>query len=183
MSNLSEVILIVGGANSGKSEWAEYLARQSQKPVVYIATAQKNEHDGEWMQKIKIHQERRAKEWITVECPLFLSDSIECIKKSQCILIDSLGTYVANWLDADEITWEKEVLKVRSTLEKTNHEIIIVGEETGWGVVPAYELGRLFRSRLGKLSREIGSMADIVYLTLGGYAIDISKIGVKLPEN
>lgn len=178
---MSQVILITGGANSGKSEWGEFLGIQSQKPVIYIATARKNEADEEWTQKILAHQQRRPKYWQNLEIPLFLGESIEQIKGDKCILIDSLGTWVANWLEENEIQWQEQVNKFRSSLENSSCQIIIVAEETGWGVVPAYELGRLFRSRLGKLTRIIGMDAHKVYLVIGGYAVDISLIGIKLP--
>ncbi|WP_017295902.1 bifunctional adenosylcobinamide kinase/adenosylcobinamide-phosphate guanylyltransferase [Geminocystis herdmanii] len=177
---MREVILITGGANSGKSEWGESLAIQSKKPVIYIATAMKNEADEEWTQKILAHQARRPKIWQNLEIPLFLGDSIAQIKDDKCILIDSLGTWVANWLDKDELLWQEEINKFRSSLKNSSCQIIIVAEETGWGVIPAYELGRLFRSRLGKLTRVIGMDANKVYLTIGGYAVDVSQIGVKL---
>ncbi|BAQ64286.1 bifunctional adenosylcobinamide kinase/adenosylcobinamide-phosphate guanylyltransferase [Geminocystis sp. NIES-3709] len=182
MNNAFEIILITGGANSGKSKWGEYLALRSQKPVVYIATAQKDESDEEWTQKILEHQQRRPKNWHTLEIPLFLADSIEQIKEDNCILIDSLGTWVANWLEKDELTWQKEVTKLRSSLANNSHHIILIAEETGLGVVPAYSSGRLFRSRLGKLSQLVGGLANNVYLTIGGYGIDVSKIGLKLSE-
>jgi adenosylcobinamide kinase / adenosylcobinamide-phosphate guanylyltransferase len=177
---MREVILITGGANSGKSEWGESLAIQSQKQVIYIATAMKNDADEEWTQKILAHQQRRPKIWKNLEIPLFLGDSIAQITDDKCILIDSLGTWVANWLDKDESLWQEEINKFRSSLQNTSCQIIIVAEETGWGIVPAYELGRLFRSRLGKLTRFIGIDANTVYLTIGGYAVDISQIGIKL---
>lgn len=180
MTVKGKIILVLGGANSGKSEWGESLALNSNKSVVYIATGQKNEQDREWMEKIEIHRSRRPEHWLLQEIPLFLADSLLSIDSDSCILIDSLGTWVANWLEEDEEKWEEEVNKLRSILENTPHQIILIGEETGWGVVPAYQWGRLFRSRLGKLTRLIGTMADTVYLTLGGYAVDLSQIGVKL---
>lgn len=178
----SNIILVTGAANSGKSEWGEYIAKKSQKPVIYIATAQKIENDEEWMLKIKKHQERRAKNWQTWEIPLDLCFAIEEISEDNCILIDSLGTWVANCLEEDEFNWQIQVEKLIFSLENTSSEIILVAEETGWGVIPAYPQGRLFRNRLGKLIRLVGSVAKTVYLIVGGYAIDVSKIGVKLVD-
>ena len=60
-------------------------------------------------------------------------------------------------------------------------DVILVGEETGWGVVPAYPAGRLFRDRLGTLVRQIGAIADNVYLVTGGYALELSVLGTPLP--
>jgi adenosylcobinamide kinase/adenosylcobinamide-phosphate guanylyltransferase len=71
-----------------------------------------------------------------------------------------------------------ELLQLLPKLELT---IILVAEETGWGIVPAYELGRLFRDRLGSLTRQIGAIADTPYLVVGGYALNLKKYGEILP--
>jgi adenosylcobinamide kinase/adenosylcobinamide-phosphate guanylyltransferase len=60
--------------------------------------------------------------------------------------------------------------------------VILVAEETGWGVVPAYATGRLFRDRLGHLIRRVGAIAHTVYLVTGGYAVNLSEIGIPLPQ-
>lgn len=179
----SNIILVTGAANSGKSEWGESLAKKNQKPITYIATALKNDNDKEWVLKIKQHKERRPKSWQILEIPYDLPLAIEKISGDNCILIDSLGTWVTNFLEKEESQWQIEVEKLIFSLENTSNDIILIAEETGWGVIPAYALGRLFRNRLGKLIGLVGSMADIVYLTVGGYAVDVSKIGVKLVDN
>lgn len=183
MTKDSKIILVTGAANSGKSEWGEYLANKSQKSVIYIATAQKIENDEEWTLKIKKHQERRPKNWQTWEIPVDLPLTIEQISEDNCILIDSLGTWVANCLEEEESNWQIQVDKLIFSLENTSGKIILVAEETGWGVIPAYAQGRLFRNRLGKLIRFVGSMANTVYLIVGGYAVDVSKIGIKLVDS
>lgn len=181
MNKSPRLILVTGAANSGKSEWAEHLAEKTNKPLIYIATAQKNEYDSEWMKKIAAHQQRRSSQWQTWEIPKQLTASLVNIPVDSCILIDSLGTWVANYLEAEETIWQKQTEELISSLKQANaHSIIMVAEETGWGVVPAYELGRLFRSRLGKLIRQVGVIADSVYLVVGGHAVDVSKIGTKL---
>ena len=185
MDQSSLLILVTGAANSGKSEWAEYLAIRTNQPLIYIATGQKNEDDQEWMRKIKAHQKRRAlfSQWETWEIAQQLPCAITDIPANSCTLIDSLGTWVANSLEVEESMWQKQteqfVLNIQNAPSST---IIMVAEETGWGVVPAYELGRIFRSRLGKLTREIGTIADQVYLVVGGYAVDVSQIGINLNQ-
>ena len=180
MKNSSRLILVTGAANSGKSEWAEYLAQTSNQRLIYIATAQKNESDDEWMAKIKKHQQRRSSQWQTWEIPKQLPENIARIPVNSCVLVDSLGTWVANWLPEEETLWQVAVEEFMASLHQTSSQIILVAEETGWGVVPAYELGRLFRSRLGKLTRQIGELADHVYLVVGGYAVEVNKIGINL---
>ncbi|MBL1210793.1 bifunctional adenosylcobinamide kinase/adenosylcobinamide-phosphate guanylyltransferase [Geminocystis sp. GBBB08] len=180
--NDSNIILVTGAAKSGKSEWAEYLSKNNHKPVIYIATAQKIDDDEEWMLKIRQHQERRPKNWQIWEIPVDLPLAIEQVSENHCILIDSLGPWVANCLEKDESNWQIQVEKLMFSLENTSTDVILVAEETGWGVIPAYPLGRLFRNRLGEVIRLVGSIAKSVYLTVGGYAVDITKIGVKLPS-
>ncbi len=176
-----KLILVTGAANSGKSEFAENLAEKQQLQVIYIATAEKNEQDLEWTAKILKHQQRRPKNWLNWEIPLNLTDAIIKAPPKSCLLIDSLGTWVTNYLTSDEDIWQKEVTKLLNQLTQSQQTIILVAEETGWGVVPAYELGRLFRNRLGNLIRQAGLIADNVYLMLAGYAVDVTKIGVKIP--
>lgn len=184
MDKSSQLILVTGAANSGKSEWAESLAIKTQQPLIYIATATKNEDDEEWSNKISAHQKRRTFIWQTWEIPKKLPASISQIPIDNCALIDSLGTWVANYLEEDEQVWQQQVEQLILALKnaQTNQPIIIVAEETGWGVVPAYSMGRLFRSRLGKFIRNVGRIADDVYLVVGGYAVNISQIGTKIDD-
>lgn len=176
----SSVILVVGPASSGKSEWAEKLAKQSPKPVTYIATAIADPNDLKWQEKIKKHAFRRPPSWSTQEVPTALAESLQQEGGESCLLIDSLGTWVANCLHWEEEKWEKTLTHFLKSLEQTSAEVILVGEETGWGVIPAYPSGRLFRDRLGNLTRRIGEQATEVYLVTGGYALPLNQIGQPL---
>ena len=180
--NTPKIILVTGAASSGKSEWAESLAQQTQRQVIYIATAAKNERDSEWMAKILKHQQRRPSNWINWEIPQELVKAIATAPTQSCLLVDSLGTWVTNWLMEEEEVWQIQARQLIQQLKISQHAVILVAEETGWGVVPAYELGRLFRNRLGDLIRQVGLIADQVYLVVGGYAVDLSKIGIKLEK-
>lgn len=181
MKNLSYIILVTGAASSGKSEWAENLAQKQDKSVIYIATAQNNHQDQEWSLKIAKHQQRRPKNWQIWEIPQNLSIAISHAPSQTCLLIDSLGTWVANLLQEDNKRWQLTVAELLTTIKHTDKDIIFVAEETGWGVVPSYESGRIFRDRLGQLIRQIGLQSQSVYLVTGGYAINISIVGEKLP--
>ncbi len=174
--------LVTGPASSGKSEWAEYLATTTRKSVIYLATGQSNYKDTEWQAKIAIHQQRRPKSWQTREIPVNLSEEISLCFPNSCILVDSLGTWVANCLEENHGDWDLRVTNLLQTVKDSPCDLIFVGEETGWGVVPAYEIGRLFRDRLGKLIRTVGTLADQVYLVTGGYALNLSVLGQKLPK-
>lgn len=175
-----KVILVLGPASSGKSEWAEKIANASQKPVIYIATAIANPDDSAWQEKLKKHTLRRPQSWSTEEIPIALAPYLQQETGENCLLIDSLGTWVANWLDADDQTWQKTVADFLESLKATSAEVILVGEETGWGVIPAYQSGRTFRDRLGELTRRVGEIATEVYLVTGGYALPLNQMGQSL---
>jgi adenosylcobinamide kinase / adenosylcobinamide-phosphate guanylyltransferase len=175
-----EIILVTGATRSGKSEWAESLAQASQKPVIYVATSLIDKTDQEWCDRISQHQQRRSSQWQTLEIPVQLSQAIDNSLSPGCLLIDSLGTWVANCLEMSAENWQEMTEKLLQSLHNSSVDIILVSEETGWGVVPAYPLGRLFRDRLGDLSRKIGTMADTVYLVTGGHALNLSQLGQRL---
>ena len=178
---MAEVILVTGPARSGKSEWAEHWAKQTHKPVVYIATSAVSADDTEWQQRIELHRQRRPDSWQTKEVPQELELILQTAVAGSCLLVDSLGTWLANQLEQDEATWRRCVDTLVAALESTPSDVILVAEETGWGVVPAYPLGRKFRDRLGYLVRRIGAIATQVYLITGGYALDLKHLGTPLP--
>lgn len=177
-----KLILVTGAASSGKSEWAEILATETDKSVIYVATAQIDETDAEWLAKIAKHRLRRPTHWQTITAPIELTATIKTYTTSTCLLVDSLGTWVANLLDFDRDGWENTAIELLKCLEEIEADVILVAEETGWGVVPAYKSGRLFRERLGTLVRQIGAIADRVDLVAGGHVLNLSLLGKPLPK-
>lgn len=175
-----QLILVTGAARCGKSEWAETLAIESDKIVTYIATATIDPTDSEWQARISRHQQRRPATWQTVAAVEDLATIIDRSQPSDCILVDSLGTWVANLLDRSDIEWNNLTQELLGKLTNNLATIILVAEETGWGVVPAYPSGRLFRDRLGMLTRQIGSISTTVYLVTGGHVLNLSQLGTKL---
>lgn len=178
---MGKVILVTGPARSGKSEWAETLAMQTGKSVIYVATAQVDPADSEWLFRIEQHRCRRPAKWVTLEVPLQLVETIRFAPKASCLLVDSLGTWVANLLEQDNTNWEGTVQNLLLSLEQVAGDVILVAEETGWGVVPAYPIGRTFRDRLGSLVRRLGAIAHPVYLVTGGHVLNLSHLGSPLP--
>ena len=175
-----QLILVTGAARCGKSEWAETLAIESDQVVTYVATATIDPTDLEWQARISRHQQRRPATWQTVSAIEDLATVIDQSQPSDCILVDSLGTWVANLLDRSDVEWNQLTQELLGKLTTNLATIIFVAEETGWGVVPAYASGRLFRDRLGMLTRQIGSIATIVYLVTGGHVLNLSQLGTKL---
>ncbi|MEH2160981.1 MAG: bifunctional adenosylcobinamide kinase/adenosylcobinamide-phosphate guanylyltransferase [Nostoc sp.] len=179
---MGKIILVTGPARSGKSEWAETLAMQSGKAVVYVATATDNADDQEWHQRILEHQQRRPQDWVTLSVPVELSATLADAKPYTCLLVDSLGTWVANLLEEDKSSWESIVVELLETVDLVAADIVFVAEEVGWGVVPAYPLGRMFRDRLGSLVRQLAALSETVYLVTGGHVLNLSVLGSPLPS-
>ena len=174
------ITLVTGPSRSGKSEWAEQLALQSGKTVAYVATALQRQEDEEWQLRIQQHQQRRPASWRTVEAPFDLASLIQSADPDHCLLIDSLGTWLANYWEYSEESWRTIQHDFLASLTQTAGDVILVAEETGWGVVPAYPSGRIFRDRLGALIRSVGAIADPVYLVTGGYALNLRELGTPL---
>ncbi len=174
--------MVTGPARSGKSEWAEVMALNSGAAVIYIATAQTDSADPEWQARIDQHRQRRPGDWKTLEVPFHLANSIDQASATSCVLVDSLGTWLANHLQTEAAEWQQTRDQLLDSLQRSQGQVILVAEETGWGVVPAYPLGRTFRDRLGDLIRKIGAIADVVYLVTGGYALNLTQLGTPLPS-
>ncbi|MGB3204714.1 MAG: bifunctional adenosylcobinamide kinase/adenosylcobinamide-phosphate guanylyltransferase [Crinalium sp.] len=181
-TSTKSLILITGPSRSGKSEWAETLAMRSGKPVFYLATAQVDLNDTEWQARIEQHQLRRPANWQTLCEPVNLSATIAAYSANHCLLVDSLGTWVANLLEEDNETWDQTSQELITSLQQATGDLILVAEETGWGIVPAYKSGRVFRDRLGMLVRRIGAIANPVYLVTGGYVLNLCELGSPLPQ-
>ncbi len=176
-----QVVLVTGPTRSGKSDWAERLAAQAIAPTItYIATARPMPEDAEWCDRIEQHCQRRPATWGLKEVPEALAETLATANSEDCLLIDSLGTWVANGLEMAETDWQARSQSLGEALRSCPALVILVAEETGWGVVPAYALGRRFRDRLGQLTRRLAQQADAVYLTTAGYAIPLHQMGYPL---
>jgi adenosylcobinamide kinase / adenosylcobinamide-phosphate guanylyltransferase len=176
-NSTARVTLVTGAARSGKSEWAEQLALATGLQIVYVATAKIDLTDREWQERIEQHRQRRPAQWQTIESAVNVAQIITEAPAAQCLLVDSLGTWVANFLEQPEEEWLLEQQQLLESLRNPAARVILVAEETGWGVIPVYELGRLFRDRLGSLIRQVGSIARPVYLVTGGHALNLSQLG------
>ena len=183
------ITLVTGPARSGKSEWAELLAQkiavQKDRRPVYVATARRDPDDVEWQARIDKHVQRRlsaeasrpAMSWQCIEVPVDLPGAIAQYTASDCLLVDSLGTWLANLIEQTDEQWQTSQSELIAVLQQTQATIVLVAEETGWGMVPAYKMGRTFRDRLGSLSRCVGELSVDTYLVTCGYAINLAKMG------
>ena len=188
----STIILCSGGARSGKSEFAEQLALSLKGRKAYVATGQA--FDDEMKDRIKKHQLRRGKEWITFEIPLYLHKNWEQIKNvSDVILIDCLTMFTSNHVFAhgdintqeDSNRIESIILEeLRLLLQEINNSndktVIFVTNEIGLGIVPENKLARYFRDVTGRVNREVASAANKMYLTISGVTIELKSQEVHI---
>ena len=175
---MSYIILVSGGVKSGKSEFAEYLASK-EKDVTYVALSENRPKDKLWMKKIKIHQLRRPKSWKLIET----ENLIPIIKVDKgVLLIDSLGGFIVNSLKKKEKDWKICLNKLLFYLDSYKSKIIIVGEQTGWGLVSEYEIGNLYTDRLGICLKEITKISKENWLTINGKAIQLDSMFFEIPK-
>jgi adenosylcobinamide kinase/adenosylcobinamide-phosphate guanylyltransferase len=180
------VILIQGGARSGKSSFAELIAKKiAGLDVIYLASGVVT--DSEMELRIEKHQKQRPSEWQTVEEAYSISSYLKNLEKNKTILFDCLTTYLGNLIfkkqNKDFEKMESEILaEIEIILKiaiKKNLNLIIVQNETGKGVVPASKMGRDFRDISGRAARMAAEYADKVYLVQAGLPLEIKEEGLK----
>lgn len=169
----SKLFLVTGGARSGKSRYAEELVESFGDKVSYVATLEAG--DAEMSRRVERHKSRRPRSWRTVEAPL---DVVEAIAGSEepVVLLDCLSGWVSNLLLAHEDDGEEEVLdtvvgaveELLSMVRESEKTVVVVTNEVGSGVVPAYPLGRWYRDVLGLANQRVAAEADAVCLMAVG---------------
>tara|TARA_Y100001968_G_scaffold45850_3_gene35957 strand:- start:7963 stop:8514 length:552 start_codon:yes stop_codon:yes gene_type:complete len=175
----NEIILVSGPSRSGKSKWAEHLLRKK-LDVVYIATSDVID-DKEWQERILLHQERRPSSWKLIEAPDNLESSIHNLPSNNAILIDSLGTYISKFLNIDNNKWLNIENSLINFFSSEKRLIVIVIEETGWGVVPSTSIGNVFRDRLGSMSQKLQKISNKSWLVIQGRAINLKEMSAPVP--
>lgn len=168
---MAEVVLILGGARSGKSGFAEQLAAGMGGRVLYLATAEAL--DEEMGERVRAHRRRRPAHWETVEEPLAVAGAIaERGREGDVILLECLTLLVSNLLRGDTGACEERVLASVNGLVSAAREVgaslIVVSNEVGMGVVPEHPLGRVYRDALGRANQAVAARADSVHLMVAG---------------
>ena len=159
------IILITGGARSGKSVRAEARARAFPGRPVYIATAEAL--DAEMRERIARHRARRGNEWLERETPLELVAAINETDGGGARLVDCLTLWLTNLMLA-EIDWEKEASALAEALARQKSPVVLVTNEVGLGIVPDNALARRFRDAAGILNQMIARAADEVEFVVAG---------------
>jgi adenosylcobinamide kinase/adenosylcobinamide-phosphate guanylyltransferase len=191
-----ELILLLGGARSGKSHYAEALASRFER-VLYIATAQAR--DDEMQARIAIHRQARPSTWRTVEAPTGVGPAVRAALAegpADAVLLDCVTLWMSNLvlrelgdkatgdfeaLDrADEIAAQEQARVEMDDLLAVFHATRVpwgvVRNEVGWGLVPAYPLGRVYRDLLGWANQRLAAEADAVYLMIAGLPVDVKAL-------
>ena len=161
--------LILGGARSGKSHYAETRAKESALNVLYVATAQAL--DDEMQQRIKHHQQQRPDHWSLIEEPL---DLVSVLKNNAddktCILVDCLTLWLSNLLCSEEHkkNLHKNIDELVDTLPELTGKIIFVSNEVSMGIIPMGELNRQFVDEAGRLHQRLAAVCENVTLMVAG---------------
>jgi len=178
-------ILVIGGARSGKSSFAQELASKRGGPVLFVATAEAK--DEEMRRRIAAHKKSRPPLWNTIESPTLVGSQIEKnIGQARVVIVDCVTLLVNNVLcqhmneadeemDAEVIEQEvtDEITKLIDCMNNSEASFIVVANEVGTGLVPASAMARLFRDLLGKANQMLGQHVDRVYLMVAGLPLQV----------
>jgi adenosylcobinamide kinase / adenosylcobinamide-phosphate guanylyltransferase len=170
-----EIILITGGARSGKSKYAEERARELGGRRVYVATAEAK--DDEMSERIALHQKRRGTEWATIEEPVELPAALLAQRgRMDCALVDCLTLWLSNLLLRRDAKYAHEkCAELVDVLPQLDFHIVVVTNEVGWGIVPDNPLGRQFRDLAGWANQSVAAAANEVVLTVAGIPMIVKK--------
>ena len=189
---MAKIILITGGARSGKSAFAEKLARQAGPQVAYIATAEVG--DGEMAERVALHRRRRPAEWQTYEAPMQAENAIDAIvaaKQAELILFDCLTVYTSNALLAQPedapvpLRRDSVLAAVDRLLEAAGRfpgVVLFVTNEVGDGIVPDNALAREYRDLAGLINQKAAQAATEVYWVVCGLPVEIKRQALAIME-
>ncbi|MCC5910254.1 MAG: bifunctional adenosylcobinamide kinase/adenosylcobinamide-phosphate guanylyltransferase [Clostridiaceae bacterium] len=182
MKSKQSLILVTGGARSGKSSFGESILKDKEGDVLYIATAQA--FDDEMKDRIRKHREGRHSNWITFEGYKNLSENIQSYKnKVEAIFLDCVTIMVTNLMLEHDMDWDKakaeeinelealiflEVSKLITEVRTLNIPVVLITNEVGLGIVPGNKMARAFRDIAGRVNQYIGREADEVYFVVCG---------------
>lgn len=170
------VTLVLGGARSGKSRFAEGLATATGLDLVYVATA--HAFDDEMRERIARHRaDREGAGWRTIEAPLALADVVAAQSAPEtALLVDCLTLWLTNVMLAD-LDVEREAGGLLAALDAAPGPVVLVSNEVGYGIVPENALARAFRDHQGRLNQLVAARSDRVTLVAAGLPLDL-----KLPK-
>jgi adenosylcobinamide kinase/adenosylcobinamide-phosphate guanylyltransferase len=169
------IILITGGARSGKSQYAEARGGEMGRRRLYLATAEAK--DDEMAQRIAEHKKRRGPDWVTVEEPMELAEALLSYRgQADFALVDCLTLWVSNLLIRND--HESAAARVEALiriLPQLDFHVAFVSNEVGWGIVPDNPLARQFRDLVGWTHQRLAKVADEVILMVAGLPVVVKQ--------
>jgi len=175
LQNSDRLILVLGGAASGKSRYAQQLAESQPGSLLYVATAQPG--DAEMSLRIRRHQQERGVRWRTLEEPCDLAGQLPGAAVGvQAVLVDCVTLWLTNLLLAGDEDPDRVWPAVEGFLAACaalNVPVILVSNELGLGLVPETPLGRLFRDLAGQVNQRLAAAADRVWLVTAGLPLQL----------
>jgi len=159
--------LVLGGARSGKSHYAEQTVDQLQRQVIYIATAEAG--DQEMQQRINLHRAQRPATWQLVEEPINLSEALlKSDNNTNVILVDCLTLWLSNVLAENDSNTQAKVDELVDAVSQVSTELVMVSNEVGQGVVPMGKLTRKFVDESGRMHQKLAQVCEhVVFITAG----------------
>lgn len=176
------LVLLIGGARSGKSELALRMASRQSAPVVFVATAQAG--DTEMVERIAQHRHERPASWRTIEEPLRLRETIEAAASDSCVVVDCLTLWTANALaELGAAEAEARAATAAAAASARHGLTIAVTNEVGLGIVPDNPLARSYRDLLGRVNTIWAEAADRAYLLVAGRALALGRTALVVEES
>jgi adenosylcobinamide kinase/adenosylcobinamide-phosphate guanylyltransferase len=163
--------LVLGGARSGKSRFAEELVMKAAAPWTLIATAEALDED--MRARIALHTARRGRGWTVVEAPRDLAVALSAAPAG-AVLVDCLTLWLSNVMLAAP-PLEAEIDRLLASLASASGPLVVVSNEVGLGVVPQTKLGRDFRDLQGQINARVAALADHVVLIAAGLPLDLKQ--------
>lgn len=171
VSRDAQITLVLGGARSGKSRYAESLATTLPPPWIYVATAEPL--DAEMDARIAEHRSRRGSGWQTMDAPRDLAGALTTIPvTASSILVDCLTLWLSNLMLAKE-NIDSHIKDLEDALAEAVVPVVLVANEVGLGIVPDNALARCFRDQHGRLNQRIAARADRVVMLVAGLPIAV----------
>jgi adenosylcobinamide kinase/adenosylcobinamide-phosphate guanylyltransferase len=191
MGTKGGIVLVLGGARSGKSEFAEQYVLHAGTYCGYVATAEIL--DEEMRERVRLHQARRGRRWLTFEAPYDAERVLsEAGARTDAILFDDITLYLSNLLYGKHAlqgtTTEKAAqvsCKLDALLEaarRTGRTVVFVSNDVGAGIVPDNAMAREYRDIAGWANQQLGRAADRVFYVIAGQAVDIKQLAFRFPD-
>ena len=188
---MGTLTLLIGGARSGKSTYAESRAAREEGQVLYLATAEAL--DPEMAARIERHRQVRPEDWRTLEVPRDLTSALESLDFSpELVLLDCVTMMVSNLVlgssedpeqpdqEAAQAAVDREMVELIEYIRRSSADWLVVTNEVGMGLVPPYPLGRIYRDLLGWANRRLARTADEVYFLTAGMALPLHELGFHI---